>query len=147
MYASNTPFVDGAGESAGPLVSLEGLVGPGMRHTNLWDKNTIDAVVQSIQDTDPLLRSIPQLLSAYETFKPHKKYEHQGIVNHRGPLSTKESRWMWEVEILWKNGERTWVPLREFSLDDFDSCADYAIANNLLDEKGWKKFRRRCYDL
>jgi hypothetical protein len=48
----------------------------------------------------------------------------------------------WEVLIHWDTGEETWEPLHVIAKDDPITCAKYAKENSLLDQPGWKRFRR-----
>ena len=50
----------------------------------------------------------------------------------------------WNLEIVWDDGTISWEPLDVITKSDPVSCAAYAQANNLLNTKGWKRFRRAC---
>ena len=124
IYARNTPFKDRAGEISGPYAFYGNLAAA-------FDAKT-DLIVND--ENKPKIQSI---LESYEKFQQRdKKWNHCGIVTH----STKFSGT--KVLIQWKNGERTWQPLGRFAEDDFETCAVYAREHNLLDEPGWKRFRR-----
>jgi len=67
------------------------------------------------------------------------------IVGHSGPLmkdNSKYKRSKWNVMMEWENGEITKEPLTIIGADDPIACALYARENNLLNEEGWKRFRR-----
>ena len=46
------------------------------------------------------------------------------------------------VSVNWETGESTYEPLHLVAADDPVSCAIYAKENNLLEEPGWKQFKR-----
>ena len=66
------------------------------------------------------------------------------IVGHQGPLAKIHPEYkgdIYNVIILWSNGETTTEPLSIIAKDDFFSCAMYAQENGLLHTDGWKCFR------
>lgn len=132
MYDGKTPFVDRAGEKAGPIVSLTDLKA-GVR-TKLFESASAD---------DTRRHPTQQILEACEKIllSKAKIYNHLGINDHAGPFwGTAQS--MWKVLVQWENGERTWQPLTQFGMDDPESCAMYASDRGLLDTKGWRRFRK-----
>ena len=42
----------------------------------------------------------------------------------------------------WESGEKTWEPVKLIGLDDPVTVAIYAKKNNLLDQPGWKRFKK-----
>ena len=46
------------------------------------------------------------------------------------------------VRVQWDDGSQTWEPLTIIGKDDPITCAEYALANDLLNEPGWKRFAR-----
>ena len=44
--------------------------------------------------------------------------------------------------VEWESGESTYEPLDLIAGDDPVTCAEYALKSNLLDQTGWKRFRR-----
>ena len=42
----------------------------------------------------------------------------------------------------WENGEKTWEPLKIIGMDDPVTCALYGKEHKLLDEPGWKRFKK-----
>ena len=67
------------------------------------------------------------------------------IVGHSGPLKRDDAKYKgskWNVMMEWENGEITEEPLSIIGTDDPITCALYARENNLLQEEGWKRFRR-----
>ena len=69
----------------------------------------------------------------------------KSILSHQGPLSNDDPEYMgskYNVLVDWEDGECTYEPLSIISADDPVSCALYAKENNLLDEPGWKRFKR-----
>ena len=70
-----------------------------------------------------------------------------GITAHQGPLTPKDSQYMgsaWNTLVTWEDGSATYKPLHIMAKDQPDLCAQYALKNKLLDEDGWKQFRRRA---
>jgi hypothetical protein len=43
-----------------------------------------------------------------------------------------------ELNVLWDNGESSWEPLIQLRKDDPITVAQYAMDNELLDQRGWK---------
>jgi hypothetical protein len=141
MYAENTPFHDRANEKVGPLMSLGNLTSAANLETPPSPEILIE-ILESVSADDPYRSKIPLILEACETLHPMgQKYNHLGIVDHSGPFRG-VFRSMWQVLVQWENGERTWQPLTQFAMDDFESCASYARDHDLIDTKGWKRFRR-----
>jgi hypothetical protein len=69
----------------------------------------------------------------------------KGITAHEGPLSPKHPNYKgskYNVLVQWEDGSSQYEPLDIIGKDDPVSCAKYAKENNLLDEPGWKRFRR-----
>jgi hypothetical protein len=67
------------------------------------------------------------------------------IIGHEGPLYPGDPRYkgsMWNVLLNWESGEVTPEPLAIIGQDDPVTCALYAEAHGLLDQPGWKRFRR-----
>ena len=58
------------------------------------------------------------------------------IVSHR------KNKMKHEMLVKWEDDQKTWEPLKNIAMDDPVTCARYAMANNLLDVPGWKRFRR-----
>jgi len=46
------------------------------------------------------------------------------------------------VQVKWENGEVTYNPLDVIAADDPVTCAVYARDNDLLEQPGWKCFKR-----
>ena len=69
----------------------------------------------------------------------------KSITGHQGPLSKSDKAYngsRFNVLVHWENGESTYEPLHIIAADDPISCAIYAKENNLLEEEGWKRFKR-----
>ena len=70
------------------------------------------------------------------------------IDGHQGPLKGGDDGYMgstYNVLIHWEDGSRTYHPLNNTLAADMpDFLTDYAIKKNLLDEPGWKRFKRRA---
>ena len=69
----------------------------------------------------------------------------KSITGHQGPLSKTDKAYMgsrYNVLVNWETGESTHEPLHIIAADDPVSCAIYAKENNLLEQEGWKRFKR-----
>ena len=69
----------------------------------------------------------------------------KSITDHQGPLSKSDKAYngsRYNVLVNWETGESTYEPLHIIAADDPVSCAIYAKENNLLEEEGWKRFKR-----
>ena len=67
------------------------------------------------------------------------------ISGHQGPLHARQEGYngsMWNVQVKWEDGSCTYEPLSVIATDDPVSCAVYARDNGLLDEPGWKHFKK-----
>jgi hypothetical protein len=67
------------------------------------------------------------------------------IVDHEGPLNPNHPNYKgskYNLRIEWEDGDYTFEPLCTIGADDPVSVAIYANQNNLLDEPGFKRFRR-----
>lgn len=67
------------------------------------------------------------------------------ITTHQGPLNSNHPDYkgsLYNDKIAWENGEITYEPLDMIAKDDLVSCALYAGKNNLLQQPGWKRFKR-----
>ena len=49
---------------------------------------------------------------------------------------------MYNLRILWRNGEIPEEPLNMFAVDAPIECAMYAVEKNLLGTKGWTRFQK-----
>lgn len=80
-----------------------------------------------------------------EKENPNAHWEFVDIVGHTGPLKKGDKGYngsMYNIDILWGNGETTPEPLNVFAKDDPITCAKYALKHGLLDLPGWRRFRR-----
>ena len=59
------------------------------------------------------------------------------ILDHR-----KKARGAYDILVKWTTGEETWEPLTWIGQQDPITVAKYAKACNLLDENGWKRYKR-----
>ena len=67
------------------------------------------------------------------------------IVAHEGPLHTSDPSYKgskYNVKVNWSDGTSTYEPLSVIGADDPVTCALYAKKHGLLDEPGWKRFKR-----
>jgi len=69
----------------------------------------------------------------------------RSIIGHQGPLSPKDPLYKgssYNVLVDWEDGETTYEPLDIIAADDPITCALYAKNNELLEQPGWKRFKR-----
>ena len=69
----------------------------------------------------------------------------QKILGHAGPYKKGDSDFkgsVYNVQVLWSNGEITWEPFDNIRSDDPITLAIYAKEKDLLDTPGWKRLRR-----
>ena len=69
----------------------------------------------------------------------------KSITGHQGPLSKSDPAYKgsrFNVLVNWETGESTYEPLHIVAADDPVTCAIYGKENNLLDQEGWRRFRR-----
>ena len=67
------------------------------------------------------------------------------INGHQGPLSSSHKDYRgsaYNVLVEWETGETTFEPLHVIAADDPVTCAIYGRDNGLLDEPGWRRFKR-----
>ena len=72
-------------------------------------------------------------------------WKFEKIVGHKSGLKPGDEEYMGSstnVQVEWGTGEITPEPLQQFGKDAPEACAMYAKENGLLNEAGWKKFRR-----
>ncbi len=72
-------------------------------------------------------------------------WELRHIVSHSGPLSQSHPSYKgspYNVKVEWENGEITEEPLSIIAKDAPVACAIYAKKRCLLDQPGWKRFKR-----
>ena len=69
------------------------------------------------------------------------------ITAHQGPLLPKDPEYRgsaWNTLTNWGDGSSSYEPLHIIGKDMPDMCAQYALDNNLLNQPGWKQFKRRA---
>ena len=72
-------------------------------------------------------------------------WELRHIVSHQRPLDKNHPSYMgstYNVKVKWENGEITEEPLSIIAADAPVACAIYAKKMNLLEQPGWKRFKR-----
>jgi hypothetical protein len=72
-------------------------------------------------------------------------WKFQRIVSHKGPLKPSNPEYKgspYNLMIEWETGEITSEPLQMIAADDPVTCAFYGKENNLLDQPGWKSFKK-----
>ena len=72
-------------------------------------------------------------------------YIFKKILSHHGPYRPNDPEYLgssWNLRIEWEDGSITKEPLCIIGKDDPASCAKYGLENNLLDEVGWKRYKR-----
>ena len=73
------------------------------------------------------------------------QWKFKSITGHQGPLSKSDAEYKgsrYNVLVNWNSGESTYEPLDLIAKDDPITCAIYAKNNNLLQQTGWKRFKR-----
>ena len=66
-----------------------------------------------------------------------------------GNLQPKKTTMGWSIEVEWKDGSVSWVPLKDLKASNPIKVADYAVANNIGEEpvfKWWVKDTLRNRD-
>ena len=69
----------------------------------------------------------------------------KSITGHQGPLSQLDANYKgsrYNVLVNWESGECTYEPLNMIAADDPVTCAAYAKEHGLLNEDGWRRFKR-----
>ena len=97
-----------------------------------------------IIEYNDLLEIINSQIQA-ELDNPDVLWTFKNISAHQGPLRSNDPSYngsMWNVLVNWEDGSSTYEPLNVIAADDPVECAKYAKAAGLLDEPGWKQFRR-----
>ena len=82
--------------------------------------------LQSDSDDPPVYWKFRKIVSHQHVDRNHPDYNGSSI----------------NVIVEWENGEQTVEPLAIIAESDPITCAVYAKDNNLLDEPGWKRFKR-----
>ena len=101
-----------------------------LKDGEMEDLMTYAEVLQHIEDeeqSDPIL------------------WKFKSIVAHQGPLRPDHPDYngsQWNVMVEWENGEKTFEPLNVIAADDPVTCAIYAKEKKLLEQPGWRRFRR-----
>ena len=73
------------------------------------------------------------------------EWKFKSITGHQGPLSRSDKNYKgcrYNVLVNWESGESTYEPLNIIAADDPVTCAIYAKKHNLLEQEGWKRFKR-----
>ena len=69
----------------------------------------------------------------------------KSITGHQGPLSKVDIAYRgsrYNVLVNWETGESMYEPLHIITADDPVSCVIYVKEHNLLEQEGWKRFKR-----
>ena len=103
-----------------------------------------DSKVDRLMDYHDLLDALQS-----QSFKEDgEEYFHLTHISaHQGPLDNKDKHYMgskWNVLVHWEDGSDSYEPLHIMAKDAPDLMAQYALEKGLLDEDGWKQFRRRA---
>jgi len=72
-------------------------------------------------------------------------FRFKDIIAHQGPLKPGDRAYkgsMWNVMVAWEDGSETYEPLHLIGKDSPVIVARYGKAHNLLDQPGWKRFKR-----
>ncbi|MGL4933427.1 MAG: hypothetical protein ACRC4P_08975, partial [Aeromonas sp.] len=80
-----------------------------------------------------------------EANDPDRQWTFKNISAHEGPLLPSHDNYKgskYNVLVYWEDGSSTYEPLDIIAKDDPVTCAQYAQDNGLLDQLGWRRFRR-----
>ena len=103
-----------------------------------------DGKADEIISYNEIVSHIERNIAAEED--PEEQYfKFREISGHQGPLNSSDSRYKgsrYNVLVEWETGESTYEPLDNIAADDPVTCAIYAKKMNLLDEPGWKRFKK-----
>jgi hypothetical protein len=72
-------------------------------------------------------------------------WEFEEIIGHQGPLSTEHVDYngsAWNIQVRWLDKSVTTEPLSVFAKDNPVVCALYAKQHDLLENPGWKRFKK-----
>ena len=86
-----------------------------------------------------------QYITARENDEDEIIWKFRRITAHEGPLRPTDPTYngsKYNVMVEWETGEITSEPLAIIAKDDPATLAQYAYDNNLLDEPGWKQFKK-----
>lgn len=111
--------------------------------------NRLKFTIKSTHDDHEEIISYNDLLSHFEnqlsSGDPDEVYTFQEIIGHRGPLRKGRDNdykgSMWNVQVLWTNGDVTFEPLHIIGKDAPIIVAQYARQHNLYELPGWKRFK------
>jgi uncharacterized pyridoxamine 5'-phosphate oxidase family protein len=81
---------------------------------------------------------------------PPLVWKSRRILAHQGPLRPENIDYkgsIYNVMVEWETGDTTYEPLQVFAADDPVTCAIYAKDKNLLDQPGWKQFKKHCKEV
>ena len=125
------------------LAELEIVPRPEVREStsldDLSDASSDDEEFEEIVTYNELLDHI----SKDETEEGLWKFK--SISAHQGPLSQSHPAYngsRYNVLVNWETGESTFEPLATIAADDPVTCAIYAKENGLLEEDGWRQFKK-----
>ena len=71
-------------------------------------------------------------------------YRFKCIKDHKGPYTSSDPEYSYNLLIEWETGEQTWEPLSNIIASDPYTCAVYAKEHNLLNTPGWKLLKRHA---
>ena len=148
-----------------PIIDPEELVGKVLSVTQKDGETTRIKVIEAIKDHHdtgsgykPTVKfkcsvnndeyeevlSYNQILEYLEKDDNDIVWKFQEIIGHQGPLTQNHKDYkgsMYNLTILWENGETSIEPLSLIAADDPVSCAIYARKNNLINLPGWKRLK------
>jgi hypothetical protein len=118
------------------------------------DNNNVDADIKSDDDlmhgnvkgyNNVLDHMQDKVDAANDDISPEDKmWRFTKILAHEGPLKPHMPNYMgsdYNVLVQWEDGSKTFEPLKIIAQDDHVTCAEYAINNNLMDKRGWKRLK------
>ena len=112
---------------------------------NLKDPTHKKFVCTMNDDTTEEIFSYNEILDHLNLQEEETLWKFKRITAHEGPLRQDHPNYngsLYNIMIEWENGEITSEPLSVIAADDPVTCAIYGDENNLLDQPGWKRFKR-----
>ncbi|MGL5078847.1 MAG: reverse transcriptase domain-containing protein, partial [Waterburya sp.] len=100
--------------------------------------------IEEVITYNEILHHIPSQLHDSEELN-EKIYTFSRILDHEGPITSKHPNYKgskFNLLIQWDTGEETYEPMDIIAEDDPVSIAKYGEENDLLDQPGWKRFKR-----
>ena len=148
-----------------PIINPEELVGRTLSFTQEDGETTRIKIIEAIHDQETSTSDNPRTVrfkcsmnnESYEDILSYNQileylskedndivWKFQDIIGHQGPLSKSHKDYkgsMYNLTVLWENGETSIEPLSLIASDDPVSCAIYARKNKLTNLPGWRRLK------